>query len=132
MAFGSFDAIVTALDRELPARTFTRSLDQDGDCHGAGRFPDVVLGAGMKALKLMAVANKAKLGLLDDVILVPLGVALAVKLVPPPLWAEMRQRADGFQGRLPKMMWGLLIVVAIWLMLLAAFIYWLVHSVLNA
>jgi len=177
LAFGSFDAIVTALDRELPARTFTRSLDQDGDCHGAGRFPDVVLGAGMKALKLMAVANKAKLfhyltalwlllkdsrtplaaklvagvvvayalspidlipdfipvlGLLDDVILVPLGVALAVKLVPPPLWAEMRQRADGFQGRLPKMMWGLLIVVAIWLMLLAAFIYWLVHSVLNA
>ena len=131
----------------------------------------------MKALKLMAVANKAKLfhyltalwlllkdsrtplaaklvagvvvayalspidlipdfipvlGLLDDVILVPLGVALAVKLVPPPLWAEMRQRADGFQGRFPKMMWGLLIVVAIWLMLLAAFIYWLVHSVLNA
>ena len=111
----------------------------------------------MKALKLMAVANKAKLfhyltalwllmkdsrtplaaklvagvvvayalspidlipdfipvlGLLDDVILVPLGVALAVKLVPPPLWAEMRQRADG--------------------LLLAAFIYWLVHSVLNA
>ena len=72
------------------------------------------------------------LGLLDDVILVPLGVALAVKLVPPPLWAEMRQQAESFQGRLPKMMWGLLIVAAIWLVLLAAFIYWLVHSVLNA
>jgi hypothetical protein len=72
------------------------------------------------------------LGLLDDIILVPLGVALAVKLVPPPLWREMQQRAEGFQGRLPKMMWGLLIVVAIWLALLAVFIYWLVHSVLNA
>ena len=72
------------------------------------------------------------LGLLDDIILVPLGVALAVKLVPPPLWLEMRQRAEGFQGRLPKMMWGLLIVVAIWLALLAVFIYWLLHSVLNA
>ncbi len=72
------------------------------------------------------------LGLLDDVILVPLGVALAVKLVPTPLWAEMRQQAESFQGRLPKMMWGLLIVAAIWLVLLAAFIYWLVHSVLNA
>ena len=72
------------------------------------------------------------LGLLDDVILVPLGVALAVKLVPPPLWAEMRQHAESFQGRLPKMMWGLLIVAAIWLVLLAAFIYWLVHSALNA
>ena len=72
------------------------------------------------------------LGLLDDVILVPLGVALAVKLVPPPLWAEMRQQAESFQGRLPKMMWGLLIVAAIWLVLLAAFFYWLVHSALNA
>jgi uncharacterized membrane protein YkvA (DUF1232 family) len=72
------------------------------------------------------------LGLLDDIILVPLGVALAVKLVPAPLWLEMRQKAEGFQGRLPKVMWGLLIVVAIWLMLLAVFIYWLVHSVLNA
>jgi uncharacterized membrane protein YkvA (DUF1232 family) len=72
------------------------------------------------------------LGLLDDVILVPLGVALAVKLVPPPLWTEMRQQAENFQGRLPIMMWGLLIVAAIWLVLLTAFIYWLVHSVLNA
>ena len=72
------------------------------------------------------------LGLLDDVILVPLGVVLAVKLVPPPLWTEMRQQAENFQGRLPKMMWGLLIVAAIWLVLLTAFIYWLVHSVLNA
>jgi len=72
------------------------------------------------------------LGLLDDIILVPLGVALAVKLVPAPLWLEMWQKAEGFQGRLPKVMWGLLIVVAIWLMLLAVFIYWLVHSVLNA
>jgi uncharacterized membrane protein YkvA (DUF1232 family) len=72
------------------------------------------------------------LGLLDDIILVPLGVALAVKLVPPPLWREMQQRAEGFQGRLPKMMWGLLIVVAIWVMLLAVFMYWLVHSVFNA
>jgi uncharacterized membrane protein YkvA (DUF1232 family) len=72
------------------------------------------------------------LGLLDDIILVPLGVALAVKLVPGPLWQEMQQKAEGFQGRLPKMMWGLLIVVAIWISLLAVFMYWLVHTVLNA
>ena len=72
------------------------------------------------------------LGLLDDVILVPLGVALAVKLVPLPLWTEMRQQAESFQGRLPKMIGGLLIVAAIWLGLLAAFIYWFVHSVFNA
>ncbi len=72
------------------------------------------------------------LGLLDDVILVPLGVALAVKLVPPALWAEMRQQADQFKGRLPRMLWGLVIVVAIWLTVLGGFIYWLLHSALNA
>jgi uncharacterized membrane protein YkvA (DUF1232 family) len=131
----------------------------------------------MKALKLMAVANKARLfryltalwlllkdprtplvaklvagmvvayalspidlipdfipvlGLLDDVVLIPLGVALAVKLVPPVLWADMQQQADAFQGRLPRMMWGLLMVIAIWLVLLGFFIFWLVHAVVKA
>lgn len=131
----------------------------------------------MKALKLMAVANKARLfryltalwlllkdprtplaaklvagvvvayalspidlipdfipvlGLLDDVVLIPLGVALAVKLVPPALWTDMQQQADAFQGRLPRMMWGLLMVVAIWLVLLGFFIFWLVRAVVKA
>ena len=131
----------------------------------------------MKALKLMAVANKARLfryltalwlllkdprtplaaklvagvvvayalspidlipdfipvlGLLDDVVLIPLGVALAVKLVPPALWADMQQQADAFQGRLPRMMWGLLMVAAIWLVLLGFFMFWLVHAVVKA
>jgi len=72
------------------------------------------------------------LGLLDDVVLIPLGVALAVKLVPPVLWADMQQQADAFQGRLPRMMWGLLMVIAIWLVLLGFFIFWLVHAVVKA
>src|SRR5215212_6202650 len=34
------------------------------------------------------------LGYLDDLILVPLGVALAVRMIPPPVLAECRERAQ--------------------------------------
>ena len=72
------------------------------------------------------------LGQLDDLILIPLGVTLAVKLVPPALWAEMQQRAEAFRGKLPKMVWGLLLVALIWAALLALFVWALVSAVVRA
>jgi uncharacterized membrane protein YkvA (DUF1232 family) len=33
------------------------------------------------------------LGYLDDLILVPLGIMLVIRLVPPPVWNECRERA---------------------------------------
>src|SRR5207249_3033064 len=33
------------------------------------------------------------LGYLDDLVLVPLGIALAVKMIPPPVMAECREKA---------------------------------------
>lgn len=68
------------------------------------------------------------LGLLDDLILIPLGVMLAIKLVPRSLWEEMLQRADAQQGRLPKMVWGLVIVLLIWALVLGLFTWWLLHA----
>jgi uncharacterized membrane protein YkvA (DUF1232 family) len=54
------------------------------------------------------------LGYLDDVILVPLGVLLAVRLVPPPLMAELRDAARKRLER-PASMAGLVIVLVVWL-----------------
>jgi uncharacterized membrane protein YkvA (DUF1232 family) len=34
------------------------------------------------------------LGYLDDLVLVPLGIALALKMIPPEVMAECRERAD--------------------------------------
>lgn len=68
------------------------------------------------------------LGLLDDLILIPLGVMLAIKLVPRSLWEEMLQRADAQQGRLPRMVWGLVIVLLIWALVLGLFTWWLFHA----
>jgi uncharacterized membrane protein YkvA (DUF1232 family) len=57
------------------------------------------------------------LGYLDDLLLVPLGIALAVRLVPQPLMSEFRNRAAEQPARLVSRA-GALAVVAIWLAML--------------
>ena len=59
------------------------------------------------------------LGYLDDLLIVPLGILLAVRLVPPALMAEFRTAAAAREGR-PVSRAGLAAVVAIWLALAAA------------
>ncbi|MBF9032088.1 DUF1232 domain-containing protein [Rhodobacterales bacterium HKCCE3408] len=53
------------------------------------------------------------LGYLDDLLIVPLGLMVAIRLVPPPLMAEFRQRAAevgaGRAGRI-----GAVLVVLAW------------------
>ena len=63
------------------------------------------------------------LGLLDDLLIVPLGIWLALRLIPPPLMAEMRERAAD-AGR-PTSRAGLVIVIAIWIAVaLAGWMWW--------
>jgi uncharacterized membrane protein YkvA (DUF1232 family) len=60
------------------------------------------------------------LGYLDDLILVPLGFALALKMIPPEVMAESRIRAQEALGQDRPTNWiagG--IVVAVWLLLAA-------------
>lgn len=54
------------------------------------------------------------LGYLDDLLIVPLGIALAVRLIPAPLMAEYRLLAAKRDERPPGRA-GLAIVIAIWL-----------------
>jgi uncharacterized membrane protein YkvA (DUF1232 family) len=72
------------------------------------------------------------LGWLDDLILLPIGLTLVVWLVPRPLWQAMLDKADLFQGRLPKMLTGLIVVLLIWAALIIAFGSWLVSELLHA
>jgi uncharacterized membrane protein YkvA (DUF1232 family) len=53
------------------------------------------------------------LGLLDDAILIPAGVWLFARLVPPALMAEHRATAEAAAAR-PVSKWGIAIVIAIW------------------
>jgi uncharacterized membrane protein YkvA (DUF1232 family) len=60
------------------------------------------------------------LGYLDDLLLVPLGVMLALKLIPPDVFAECRQNAHELmsQGK-PVNRAAAFVIVATWLLLAA-------------
>ena len=64
------------------------------------------------------------LGYLDDLLIVPLGIMLAVRLVPPVLMAEFRAQALARAGR-PVSRAGLAIVVAIWVLTALGLGWWL-------
>lgn len=54
------------------------------------------------------------LGLLDEAVLLPLGIMLAVRLIPPPLMAEHRAAAAALAKR-PRSRAAAAAVVAVWL-----------------
>jgi uncharacterized membrane protein YkvA (DUF1232 family) len=67
------------------------------------------------------------LGQLDELILVPLGIALAVRLTPPGLWQRLLREAEAAPaGRLPRVLWGAGLIIAVWVALvaLAAWAFW--------
>lgn len=58
------------------------------------------------------------LGYLDDLLIVPLGILLAVRLIPPPLMAEFRSAAARTDKPVSRA--GLLAIVILWLAAAAA------------
>lgn len=54
------------------------------------------------------------LGLLDDLILVPLGIALALRLIPAEAMAEGRAKADAALAR-PKSYAAAIVIILVWL-----------------
>ncbi len=63
------------------------------------------------------------LGYLDDLVIVPLGILLAVKLVPSDVMAELR--AEAAQRTKPASKAGLALIVALWAASSVMIAYWL-------
>ena len=68
------------------------------------------------------------LGQLDDLVIVPLGVALVVRLTPKPLWAALLREAEAAGPWLPRWRWAALLVLIVWAGLLALFVAWLLRA----
>ena len=64
------------------------------------------------------------LGLLDDIVLLPLGIALAVRLTPRPLWEARLREAEASRDRLPRLWWGAVLVALVWLAVLGGLVWW--------
>ena len=76
------------------------------------------------------------LGYLDDLILIPAGIALAVRLVPDPVLADCRARAqDTFKNGTPVSRIAGVAIVVIWIALAAlciVWVYWSVHGAVRS
>lgn len=65
------------------------------------------------------------LGYLDDLVLLPLGIALSIRLIPAPVLAECRERARALlAGPRPASRAAAAIIVLVWLAVSALAGYW--------
>lgn len=115
-------------------KRWARSLKRDSHALWlAARDPRVPWYA--KALALAVAAYAASpidlipdfvpvLGYLDDLIIVPLGVALVIRLIPADVMAEHRSAAAAAQDR-PVSLVAALVIIAVWIAA-AALAVWLV------
>lgn len=71
------------------------------------------------------------LGYLDDLILVPLGIALAVRLIPVPLLSEFRAVAT-LRSERPASKVAVAVIIAAWSMGLAVATWWAWPHILRA
>jgi uncharacterized membrane protein YkvA (DUF1232 family) len=59
------------------------------------------------------------LGYLDDLVLIPLGIALAIRMIPAPVLAECRERARRVAKEKPTNRVAAAVIVVVWLSLAA-------------
>lgn len=62
------------------------------------------------------------LGLLDDLILVPLGVWLVLRMIPPDIVADLRVRAQAIAQR-PRSTWAAAVIILLWLAIAGTLAY---------
>jgi uncharacterized membrane protein YkvA (DUF1232 family) len=66
------------------------------------------------------------LGYLDDLLIVPLGLIIVMRLLPPHVLASSRTKANMVLDR-PRSKAAAVVIVGIWLLCSVAFAYWLVQ-----
>ena len=68
------------------------------------------------------------LGYLDDLILLPLGVAVALKMIPVEVMEECRKRSKEVMSQERPVNWSAaIVIISIWLLLIALTIMWVIR-----
>ncbi len=72
------------------------------------------------------------LGLLDDLILLPVGIALLRKMIPPDVIATARQQSEVMmRSGLPASRNAAMIVMMIWALIITAAIWWVANQLMS-
>jgi uncharacterized membrane protein YkvA (DUF1232 family) len=70
------------------------------------------------------------LGYLDDLVIVPVGILLTVRMIPEPLMSEFRAEASRREGR-PTSRLGLVAIVCVWIAAIGVAGFWLRAYISN-
>ena len=66
------------------------------------------------------------LGYLDDMLLLPMGIALAIKLMPRDVWEDCKSQARAeLASELPRNRAAAIVIATVWLTLLGLMAWWL-------
>ena len=71
------------------------------------------------------------IGYLDDLLLLPLGIWLVVRLIPRDVWEECKEKAKEQEFELNKNRTAAIIIIIIWILLFSVFTYWLWQTFYN-
>jgi uncharacterized membrane protein YkvA (DUF1232 family) len=72
------------------------------------------------------------LGYLDDLILVPLGVYLALRMIPAPVMQECQAKAsESLAQNKPQYRWMGVIIIAVWMIVILLVILWLARFLIG-
>ncbi|KJS16654.1 MAG: hypothetical protein VR69_08300 [Peptococcaceae bacterium BRH_c4b] len=63
------------------------------------------------------------LGYIDDLILIPAGIAIAIKLIPAEVLMECRERQNSLSGIKKNGVYAAILIVLIWLFILYLFLF---------
>jgi uncharacterized membrane protein YkvA (DUF1232 family) len=71
------------------------------------------------------------LGYLDDMVLIPLGIMIVIRMIPAEVLAECRRNAEGMVGRATRAgRTAAAVIVMIWI-ITAALVVWLIMRTVN-
>ena len=71
------------------------------------------------------------LGLLDELVVLPLGITLAIRLTPQHLWRARLAEAEQGADKLPRLLWGVVIALLVWAAFFGLFAWWLLSWVMK-
>ena len=128
---------VAVMSRTEQAKDWARRVKRDAVAvYFAARDPRTPMLARCIALAVAAYALSPidlipdfipVLGYLDDLLIVPLGLLLVIRLLPPEVLAESREKAMTLLSR-PKSYVAAAFMVSIWLLCIVAIAYWWYHE----
>lgn len=61
------------------------------------------------------------LGFVDEIILLPIAIWLALRMIPAPVVLEARHHAAALAAKKPRILWGALLIVLIWMLFVVLF-----------